>query len=274
MKLLFRSLVVVNCLLGFASANESADSAEAADGWIRLFNGKDLEGWTPKFTGHKAGENYLDTFRVEDGLLKVSYDKYENFNKKYGHLFFNQEFSHYVLRAEYRVVGEQVAGGPGWALRNNGLMIHGQSPESMRVDQDFPVSVEVQLYGGGGKKPRTTANVCTPGTNIVYKNKLFTKHCLDSSSKTFHGDQWVTVEVEVRGATLVRHKVNGEVVLEYRQVQYDPRDADAKRLQGDKDKLISGGTISIQAESHPFEFRKIELMPIEQPGSYGYPTSP
>ena len=43
-----------------------------SDDWIQLFNGKDLEGWTPKFTGYPLGVNHLNTFRVEDGLFKVS----------------------------------------------------------------------------------------------------------------------------------------------------------------------------------------------------------
>ena len=272
MSYFLRLIFSLSCLCIIISLASIATSAEKSDEWIQLFNGKDLRGWTPKFSGLKAGNNYLDTFRVEDGLLKVSYDKYETFDNKYGHLFYKQEFSNYVLRAEYRVVGKQASGAPGWALRNNGLMIHGQSPESMRVDQDFPVSVEVQLYGGDGKKPRTTANVCTPGTNVVFKNQLLTKHCLDSSSRTFHGDQWVTVEIEVHGAGLIRHKVNGETVLEYSRVQYDPRDADAKRLQGEGEKLISSGTISIQAESHPFEFRKIELLPLAEPADDSRPA--
>mgnify|MGYP002626276682 CR=1 FL=1 len=164
-----------------------------------------------------------------------------------------------MLRAEYRVVGEQAAGAQRWAARNNGIMIHGQSPETMRLDQAFPVSAEVQLLGGNGTDPSPTGSLCTPGTHVVLGGKLDQRHCINSNSATFAGDQWVTVEVEVHGSGQVRHKINGEVVLEYRQIQYDPGDADAKKLMGDGEKLISSGTISIQAESHPFEFRKIEL---------------
>ena len=258
----------VKTLLSGCMVASSALSCVAEDDdyqWIQLFNGQDLEGWTPKFKGHEPGVNYLDTFRVEDGLLKVSYDKHNKFDDKFGHLFYKDSFSHYVLRAEYRVVGQQVSGGPKWAVRNNGLMIHGQAAETMRLEQDFPVSVEVQLLGGDGKHPRPTANLCTPGTNVVMDGKLLKRHCLESHSETFHGDQWVTVEVEVRSSGTIKHKVDGTTVLEYSQVQYDPRDADARRLQGNQQKLISGGTISIQAESHPFEFRKIELRRLAAP---------
>jgi len=228
--------------------------------WIPLFNGKDLTGWKVKIAGHELGDNYGNTFRVEDGILKVCYDQYKNFDGKFGHLFYEKPFSNYRLRVEYRFVGEQVPGGPGWAFRNNGVMIHGQSPESMGKDQNFPVSIEVQLLGGDGTHPRSTANLCTPGTNVVMDGKLITRHVINSSSETYHGDQWVTVEVEARGNT-IRHIVGGKTVLEYTDPQLDEKDADAKRLlAAGQDKMLRGGTISIQSESHSIEFRKIELL--------------
>ncbi|NRA76038.1 MAG: methyltransferase domain-containing protein, partial [Planctomycetes bacterium] len=167
--------------------------------WIQLFNGKDLKDWKIKFAGHDLGDNYKNTFRVEDGVLKVDYSKYDSFDAKFGHIFHKDSFSHYRLRVEYRFVGKQVPGGPGWAFRNNGLMLHCQSPESMEKGQDFPASIEVQLLGGpGGDSKRTTVNLCTPSTNVVMGGKLQTRHCIDSTSETYHGDQWVTVEIEVR----------------------------------------------------------------------------
>ncbi len=239
--------------------------------WISLFNGKDLSGWTAKIRGHELGDNYADTFRVVDGLLTVNYDKYVEADflsldgsnqpawEKFGHLFYNEPFSHYLLRVEYRFVGDQVKNGPGWAFRNNGLMLHGQDPATMTKDQSFPVSIEVQLLGGDGISERSNLNLCTPGTNVVLNGKLFTNHCTNSNSRTFHGDDWVTVEIEVRGNEVVRHKINGKTVLEYSHPQYDERDADAKRLIQDGNLMISEGTISIQSESHGTEFRKIEL---------------
>ena len=238
--------------------------APAQEEWIPLFNGKDLDGWTPKIRGYALGENWGDTFRVEGGVLKVAYDKYEKYDEKFGHLFYKEPFSHYRIRAEYRFVGQQVPGGPGWAIRNNGLMLHGQAPETMAKDQSFPVSIEVQLLGGNGKDPRSTANLCTPGTNVVLDGKLHTPHCTNSKSKTIHGDAWVTVEVEVRGSKSIKHFIDGELVMSYEQPQYDPKDKDAQKLiQEGKPLLIEQGSISIQAESAPTEFRKIELMKLK-----------
>lgn len=231
--------------------------------WRPMFNGKNLDGWTVKITGHEVGVNHGNLFRVEDGVLKVSYDQYEKFDGDFGHLFYNQPLSNYVIRVEYRVVGDQTPGGPGWALRNSGIMVHGQTPESMRVEQSFPVSIEVQLLGGDGKNERSTGNLCTPGTHVVMDGELKKQHCITSSSKTFHGDQWVTAEVEVHGSGTIRHLINGEVVLEYEKPQLDPSDPDAKmRVPDDGNLLLAGGTISLQAESHPYEFRSVAWRPL------------
>ena len=251
-------------LLGMALCLSPGLAAQQADrGWIPLFNGRDLSNWLPKFSGHPLGENYRNTFRVEDGVLKVSYDNWPAFNGEFGHLFYDRVFSHYLLRVEYRFTGEQLANGPAWALRNNGLMLHSQDPRSMTADQEFPVSIEVQLLGGTGTGPRPTANVCSPGTHYVFRGELFTPHCQNSSSATYEGDQWVSLELEVRGDDLVRHRLDGEVVFEYGGLQLDPADPDAQRLLADGHGLSLGeGYISIQAETHPTEFRKIEILPL------------
>lgn len=249
-------------LAGMVGAEEKSD--KGSDKWISLFNGKNLDGWKIKISGHELGDNYKNTFRVEDGILKVCYDEYDKFDGKFGHIFYKDKFSHYILRVEYRFVGEQSPGGPGWAFRNNGIMVHSQSPESMRKDQDFPVSIEVQLLGGDGKNPRSTANLCTPGTHVVMDGKLITPHVTNSRSKTYHGDQWVIVTVEVRGNTSIKHIVEGETVLEYQKPQLDEGDADGKKLIKDGEKMLHEGYIALQAESHPTEFRKIELLPLKK----------
>lgn len=242
------------------SAKPAAPRPDTGE-WIQLFNGKDLTGWTPKIRGYDVGVNYADTFRVEDGVLKVSYDKYDGpFHERFGHLFYERPFSSYVLRVEYRFVGEQAAGVGAWAWRNNGIMIHAQTPHSMGRDQNFPVSIEVQLLGGNGREPRHNANVCTPGTHIVLGGRLHTPHCTESTSETYPGDQWVTVEVEVHAGRLIRHKLGGKTVLEYSEPQLDERDPDARRLlAAGAEKMLTAGTISLQSESAPTEFRKVEL---------------
>ncbi len=252
-------------LLGLILGCPFTASHVSAAEWRQLFNGKDLTGWTPKIRGQEAGVNWANTFRVEDGLLKVRYDGYDKFDERFGHLFFETPFSHYRFRVEYRFVGDQCPGGPGWALRNSGVMIHGEAPATMSLGQDFPASIEVQLLGGDGQHDRTTSNLCTPGTNVVMNGELITRHCTSSKSKTYHGDQWVTAEIEVHGDKVIRHLIDGEVVLSYEQPQLDERDAHARELaQKLGTKLLSGGTISLQSESHPIDFRKVEILVLSE----------
>jgi len=254
-------LASVMAPLAGASTQNDPDKQE----WIQLFNGRNLDGWTAKFAKHDLGENFNDTVRVENGLLEVRYDKWRTFNGEFGHVFYKDSFSYYRLVAEYRFVGEQVAGGPTWAIRNNGLMLHCQKPGTMLKDQDFPISIEVQLLGGlGDGRPRSTANVCTPGSNVVMNGQLHTQHCTNSTSTTYDGDQWVRVEVEVHGDERVRHVIDGRTVLEYTKPQMgggnvSPVDP-AVKIDGTP---MTSGYIAIQAETAPTDFRKIELLNLE-----------
>ena len=243
----------------------SSVSDAAPPEWIPLFNGTDLEGWTPKFRGHALGENPRDTFVVEDGLLRVKYDEYEAFDDLFGHLFFAEPFSHYDLRVVYRFVGDQCPGGAGWARRNNGVMLHGQSAESMGVEQSFPVSIEAQMLGEREDGPeRSNGNLCTPGTHVYIDGELDRRHCIESGSATNRGAEWVEFVVEVRGHDTIRHIVDGEVVLEYARPTLDEGDDDAAKLIAAGAPLeLGSGTISIQAESHPIDFKTIEIRVIE-----------
>jgi hypothetical protein len=234
-------------------------------GWISLFNGKDLNDWKIKINGHPLNENYENTFRVEDQVMKVSYDGYKEWNERYGHIFYKKPFSSYVLVVEYRFTGDQIPGGPGWAFRNSGAMLHGQSPESMELNQDFPISLETQFLGGDGKSDRTTLNLCTPGTNVHVNGKLFTPHCVNSSSKTYHGDQWVRAEIVVLGDSLIQHRLEGKTVFEYTKPQIGGGNVAnfnaSLKMDG---QALKEGYISLQSESHPVEFRKVELFDLKK----------
>lgn len=257
MRNLFSSIFLL--LLIAANAYSQVIPAEAQ--WEQLFNGKDLSNWDVKFSGFDLNDNYKNTFQVKDGVLSVSYDEYETFNNEFGHIFYNRKFSYYIIGVEYRFVGDQVPDGPGWAFRNNGVMLHSQSARSMGKNQDFPYSIEVQLLGGNGSDERSTANLCTPGTNVVMDGKLFTPHCVNSSSKTFHGDQWVKSETVVLGDSLIQHYVNGELVIWYEKPQIGGGQVSGyEGAELKEGTLLVEGFIALQAESHPTQFRKIEII--------------
>jgi ABC-type molybdate transport system substrate-binding protein len=233
-----------------------------AGDWRPLFNGRDLTGWTPKIRGYAVGENFADTFRVQDGMLTVSYDGYETFDERFGHLFFAEPFSHYRLRIEYRFVGAQARGAPAWAARNSGVMVHSQAPETMLRDQDFPISIEVQFLGGlrdGNARP--TSNVCSPGTRLVYAGAPDEAHCIRSSAPTIDGDAWVMADVLVQGNEHVVHYVDGLPVIEYGGLAYGGGNVNghdpAEKPDGEP---LERGYLSLQSESHPIQFRRVELL--------------
>ncbi|RLD92934.1 MAG: DUF1080 domain-containing protein [Bacteroidetes bacterium] len=243
-------------LLALWSCNPSQAQSQE---WIQLFNGQNLDGWTIKMTKHPLGENYNNTFRVENGMMVIRYDQYEKFDGEFGHIFYKNPYSHYKLRVEYRVVGEQVSGGAGWAIRNNGVMFHAQSPETMLLNQEFPVSIEAQLLGGLGDGERSTGNLCTPGTNVVIEDELITRHCTNSSSDTYNGEQWVMFELVVYGDSIIHHLVNGDTVLTYSKPQVGGGSI-PEGYPFPEGTNIPSGYIALQAESHPFDFRKVELL--------------
>jgi len=252
---------VIIPLMLLAAAAVLAQQNPDEEMWVQLFNGQNLDGWIVKITGYELNNNYGETFRVEDGMLRVSYDQYGEFDGEWGHIFYHEPFSHYRVAVEYRFVGEQAPGGPGWAMHNSGVMVHCQSPESMTVDQNYPISVEVQLKGSSATESLPTANVCTPGTHIEYQGNLREAHCLNSNSGLYEGSEWVRVEAEVLGNERIRHYVDGELVLEYAKPQIGGGavsnfDENVKR----DGTMLSEGYISLQSESHPIEFRKVELL--------------
>ena len=255
--------VLLSLVVNLAHAQEQTPSpTPTQDQWVSLFNGTDLTGWTPKIRGYEYGEDPAGTFRVEDGLLTVSYEGYEKFNDQFGHLFYQTPFSHYRLRLDYRFIGEQAPGAPGWANRNSGVMVHSQNPATMPAQQDFPISVEVQFLGGlGDGKDRPTANMCSPGTHIVYHGEFTKTHCIPSAAPTFHDDQWVHMEVLVSGDEQVVHIVNGQKVMEYGGLTTGGGVVSGHRKEMKPEgQPLKSGYISLQSEGHPIQFRNIELM--------------
>ena len=258
-RFLLCSVAPVLVALAFTPLMSAVDTP-AKEEWISLFNGKDLDGWTVKVAKHPLGDNYADTFRVEDGVIKVAYDKYPVFDQQFAHLYSNLPYSHYILRLEYRFTGTPMADSPPWAKYNSGVMIHSQSPLTMTVEQLWPASMEVQFLSIGTTAGRQTGNVCTPGTNLELHGKLLTDHIIEATGKLSPMDEWVSVEVEVHGNDEVIHRINGVEVLRYQRPQLDPRERDAQRLLAlGAPLLLSSGHIALQAESQPVWFRNIRL---------------
>lgn len=253
-------LIALSCMAFSAQAKPKKEK------WIQLFNGKNLKSWTVKIHHHEVGDNFGNTFRAEDGMIKVRYDQYDQFNERYGHLYFNKPYSHYKLRLQYRFTGVWRKDAPDYTEKNSGVMFHSQDPNTMPKEQDWPISVEMQFLGIlADGKPRPTGNMCSPGTDVVFQGKIDPRHCINSTSKTFENEQWITAELIVRGDSLVTHMINGETVLEYTQPQigggvanrYNP----TLKIDG---KLLKSGFIALQSEGQEIDFRHIELLDLSK----------
>ncbi|WP_420460374.1 3-keto-disaccharide hydrolase [Neolewinella sp.] len=280
-------LTLISCLSrcspppAVAATPAPTPPSAATTTWQSLFNGRDLTGWTPHFAGQEVGVNFRNTFRVQDSMLRVSYADYDSFDGAYGHLYYRQPYSHYKFRFEYRFVGQQVPGGESWNVRNSGVMFHSQSAESNELAQTFPVSIELQLLGGlSDGEPRTTGNVCTPGTAVVYGDTIDYRHCINSSSATYDGDGWIRAEAVVRGGQGMDFLIEGDTVLQFTQPQIgggfifrSPGGADwqqagittTRQAWLDREgELLTEGYIALQAESHGIDFRHIELLDLSE----------
>ena len=198
------TLIIV--LISLALSCHSKYTAQSTGKWVPLFNGKDISDWIVKIHHHEAGENFANTFRAEDDMISVRYDQYGDFNEQFGHLYYKTPFSYFHLKLQYRFTGEWVKTAPSYTLRNSGVMFHSQDPRTMPKEQDWPISVEMQFLGGlGDGKPRPTGNMCSPGTEVMQQGKIVLSHCINSSSATYDGDQWVNAELIVLGDSLITH---------------------------------------------------------------------
>ncbi|WP_316818888.1 DUF1080 domain-containing protein [Pedobacter nyackensis] len=262
--LFFKSLFTISAVLIFAGCSTLKSKNDPE--WTDLFNGKDIKDWNVKINHHEFGDNFANTFRVEDGMIKVRYDQYGAYNNQYGHLYYKKPFSHYRLLVEYRITGDWKTDAPSYTISNSGIMFHSQDPKTMLKDQDWPISVEFQLLAGlDDGQPRPTGNMCSPGTDVIYEGKIDSRHCIDSKSKTFKKDEWVRAELIVLGDSLITHLINGDTVLQYSKPQigggvvnnFDP----AVKLDG---KLLKEGFIALQSEGQPVDFRKVQIINLDK----------
>ncbi|MEO8109428.1 MAG: DUF1080 domain-containing protein [Ginsengibacter sp.] len=248
-------LIILSC-----NSNKISSATKENHKWVRLFNGKDLEHWTPKIAGYKLGDNFGNTFRVEDGILSTRYNAYDSFNKRFGALYYDKKFTNYRLKVEYRFTGNLTPGAPSWGFRDGGIQYHCQEPSTVGLDQPFPVCLEYNLLGGNGKDKRPTGEICASGIYVEIDGKRNTSYCTPPLVKrTFAGDQWVTAEIEVQNGKIT-HFVNGEQIIQFENPRYDSTNAAAKNFTVNKNDLVKDGYISLQSNSHPMDFRKIEIL--------------
>lgn len=257
--------LLILCFLFTTSCKEEKTEAVAQktelNRWQPLFNGTNLDGWTMRIIGYPLGENFGNTFRVSDSILSIRYDAYgDDLNNRFGALYFDEKLANYRLKVEYRFVGETAPGAPEWGFRDSGIQFHSQSPQSLKPDQPFPVSLEYNLHGGNGTDERPVGAICANGMFVELDGGKNTGYCTPPIVKrTFHGDQWVTLEIDVK-ENVITHYVNGEEILRYSNPTFNPEHEISKTLIVNGATPVKDGYISLQSNGHPIDFRKIELL--------------
>ncbi|MEO9892314.1 DUF1080 domain-containing protein [Aurantibacter sp.] len=253
-------LIVISCKEKQPKKLE-VDEEKSENEWTAIFNGKDLSGWTMKINGYPLAENFGNTFRVEDGILSIRYDEYgPELGERFGALFYDKVLTNYRLKVEYRFVGETAAGAPEWGYRDSGVQIHTQPPNTVKLNQRFPICLEYNLHGGNGVDERPLGAICGIGTHVEIDGVKSTSSCTPARvARTFHGDQWVIVEIDVNEGKM-KHFVNGEEIMSYSNPTYNPENEYAKAFIKNGNDSVKSGYISFQSNSHPIDFRKIELL--------------
>ena len=253
------NFLIVFILITFLSCDNDQSNIQ----WVNLFNGENLNGWEMKIAGYELNNNYRNTFSVNDGVIKVSYNDYDSFDEKFGHLFYTKKkFKNYHLKMDYKFYGEHANlfknENEAWNYKNSGVMLHSEDPSKMFLDQEFPVSIEAQFLGGSGDRDRPTLNMCSPGTEVDINGSQALKHCVSSSSNTYHTEDWVSIELIVYSDSIVHHIIDRDTVMTYSNIKIGGGylSDNFTDLIG---KPLKEGYISLQSEGHPIEFKNIRV---------------
>lgn len=253
------NFLIVFILITFLSCDNDQSNIQ----WVNLFNGENLNGWEMKIAGYELNNNYRNTFSVNDGVIKVSYNDYDSFDEKFGHLFYTKKkFKNYHLKMDYKFYGEHANlfknENEAWNYKNSGVMLHSEDPSKMLLDQEFPISIEAQFLGGSGDRDRPTLNMCSPGTEVDINGSQALKHCVSSSSNTYHTEDWVSIELIVYSDSIVHHIIDRDTVMTYSNIKIGGGylSDNFTDLIG---KPLKEGYISLQSEGHPIEFKNIRI---------------
>jgi len=244
-------------------------TATSSDGWVNLFNGKDLTGWTPLIHLSKVGVNTDSTFRpdLENNGIRVSYDKltgsFGGDQCKCGLLYYNKPLTNYRIRVTYRFFDPTVSNAPSWGKNNSGLMIFGIDPTKVTGDPIYPPIIEIQILGtpsGGGS---TNANECEMRQFVnPTVTATHTGTCGNNKDSKAPGSGktapaagvWTTLEADVHitGDTKVYQwpdTTNAVLIM-------------SKPMYGTQ--AVTSGYLAIQSEGQPIVFKDILLKELPQ----------
>jgi hypothetical protein len=119
--------VAAGVLLAVSALVVSPGAAgEKGDGWVKLFNDKDLSGWSV-FLDPKKKADPAKVFTVQDGVIVCT-------GVPFGYLITDKEYENYELKVQWRWGKKDQKG------RNSGVFVHVVGPNKI-----WPKGVEAQL---------------------------------------------------------------------------------------------------------------------------------
>jgi hypothetical protein len=302
--MLSKSAKIRTAVFAFAASAILSVSAIAGPNdsvWTQLFNPKDTSlrtNWDIKVRKSALNVDTRNTFRYGiangDTFIDVNYSNWTTYldgsDELHSHMGYKiRPFSYYLLRGEYMVMSTaRPASSPSWANQNNGFMLHSQSVASMNLNQDFPASLEAQLLGpanttsGGGSVSASTMNLCTPGTGFstTPTGTTSSTHCIPSRQGLARAatGAWQKVSALILGDSIHTYYAgpNGtdSAITYYKPVYLSGGIASPSTLPANNTRL-TGGYITIQGESAPYRFRRIDVLNLEgcmTPSDVNYKT--
>jgi len=160
-----------------ARAADAKDSSEGTEkGWVAIFNGKDLNGWTAFDSTGEASEEARDkSWKVEDGVIHGSGPA--------SHLFSPRgDYTNFRYRAEVKIADKA----------NSGMYFR------TAKGPGFPKGYEAQVNSTHGDPVRTGS---------LYNHVKFLERLVEP-------DTWFTQEIEAVGNHIII-KVNGKTTVDY-----------------------------------------------------------
>ena len=213
------------CLLRPAPCPADDKKDEAAADEIKLFNGKNLDGWKTYLDPRAKDVKPEDVWSVKDGVIHCK-------GKPFGYLLTEKEYGDYVLTVEWRWPEK-----PG----NSGVFVHVSGP-----DKIWPKGVEAQLFHQHAGDfwlvdnfKLTVDKERQDKRTPRHFNRLHKEQAVEKEP-----GEWNRYEITCKGDT-IKLVVNGKLVNE-------GTDAEATK-----------GKILLRSEGAPIEFRNIKLKPLK-----------
>lgn len=248
------------------SAGSGGGSGGGEAGWVPLFNGTNLDGWTPS-QGH--GALFAAGKLNEEPVIHVypnATTQPNGSSQPEATLRTTKSYSKYVFHLEYKW-GTRRFGARTTTARDNGICFH-ICNEPSKV---WPDSVEFQLGSQEWGNDWVSGNIFMLINKTRAKWTSATLNGKDAFSETgakksigaptsyYRGlasaqldkpDDWNIIELTVNGATDAEYKVNGTVVNRVFEMECD---------EGSGFKPLDKGPIALQAEYAETYFRNIKI---------------